>query len=144
MGNMKSAHSMLEHLIESTPCRGVEKKEIYRIGDLARDFDVSLRTLRFYEDRGLLSPERSGSTRLYSNADRRRLKLILMAKNVGFSLVDIQELLDIYDQTGDHDDVEFIATKFEDQLKRLNAQKAVLDRSIHELGRAIDCVKKAG
>ena len=69
------------------------QNETYRIGDLAREFDITLRTLRFYEDRGLIHPKRDGSTRLYSDYDRSRLSVILLAKKVGFSLVDIQEVL---------------------------------------------------
>ena len=102
MGNVQSAQYMLEKLAELDCNKDRDDKEVYRIGDLAREFNVSLRTLRFYEDRGLISPERSGSTRLYSVDDRRRLKIILLIKNVGFSLIDIQEFLNLYD-AGDGD-----------------------------------------
>ncbi|MEO0635424.1 MAG: MerR family DNA-binding transcriptional regulator [Pseudomonadota bacterium] len=69
----------------------------YRIGDLAREFDVTLRTLRFYEDKRLLRPKRMGTTRLYSERDRERLQLILKGKTVGFPLADIRRLLALYD-----------------------------------------------
>src|SRR5690349_16348535 len=72
-------------------------KTIFTIGDLAREFGVTLRALRFYEDKGLLTPQREGLNRLYSRRDRARLKLILMGKRVGFSLVEIKEMLDLYD-----------------------------------------------
>ena len=65
----------------------------YSIGDLAQEFDVTLRTLRFYEARGLLSPTRSGMTRIYSERDRARLSLILKGKQLGFTLIEIRAML---------------------------------------------------
>ncbi len=132
-----SAQSMLEHLVENFADTSTETKEIYRIGDLAREFDVSLRTLRFYEDRGLISPERSGSTRLYSNADKKRLKIIILAKNVGFSLIDIEELLKVYDDDKNEQDVSVLVDKFKEQFARLTDQKNELDNSISEISKAI-------
>lgn len=63
-----------------------------RIGEMAKMFNVTLRTLRFYEDKGLLSPKRDGSTRLYTRRDRARLKLILLGRKVGFSLRDVKQI----------------------------------------------------
>ena len=92
---MARAKEILERL--SSLVRGKEEIEldIYRIGDLAGKFALSLRTLRFYEDRGLLSPERAGSTRLYDQDEHNRLKVILFCKLVGLPLSDIQEVLKI-------------------------------------------------
>lgn len=140
MGDL-TAQVMLEHLAESFADNTTEKKEIYRIGDLAREFDVSLRTLRFYEDRGLISPQRSGSTRLYSNEDRKRLKIIILAKNVGFSLVDIEELLKIYDDQEKQQDVGSLIDKLKEQLSRLETQKNELQLSMDELGNAISYIE---
>ena len=140
MGDM-TAQSMLEHLVESFADNTTELKEIYRIGDLAREFDVSLRTLRFYEDRGLISPKRSGSTRLYSNEDRVRLKIIILAKNVGFSLIDIESLLKVYDDGNNGEDVEYIVSKFKEQFTRLKSQKEELENSIVELSNAINFIE---
>ena len=140
MGNI-SAQSMLEHLVESFVDNIAEKKEIYRIGDLAREFDVSLRTLRFYEDRGLISPKRSGSTRLYSNEDRKRLKIIILAKNVGFSLIEIEALLKVYDDDDTEQDVTYLVSKFKEQFSRLSSQKEELERSMDELGKAISFIE---
>lgn len=72
-----------------------EPGQIFKIGDLAREFDVTLRTLRFYEDKGLLSPDRSGTTRLYSEKDRSRLKTIVFCKAIGLSLVEIRTVLEL-------------------------------------------------
>ena len=66
----------------------------YRIGDLAREFDVTLRTLRFYEDKGLVTPERRGTTRIYSGADRERLRLALFCKRIGLPLKEIRTVLE--------------------------------------------------
>ena len=71
------------------------------IGDLAREFDVTPRTIRFYEDEGLLSPRREGSRRIYSKRDQVRLKLILRGKRLGFSLADVREMLELYDSAPD-------------------------------------------
>lgn len=71
--------------------------ERFSISDLAAEFAVTPRALRFYEDEGLIAPERRGTARLYSLRDRSRLAWILRGKRVGFSLIDIRELLDLYD-----------------------------------------------
>ena len=69
----------------------------YTIGELSREFDVTTRTIRFYEDQGLLAPQREGQQRIYSPRDRVRLRLILRGKRLGFSLKDVQEMLEMYD-----------------------------------------------
>jgi DNA-binding transcriptional MerR regulator len=75
---------------------------IYSIAELAREFGITARTIRFYEDEGLIKPRRHGLTRLYSLGDRTRLSWILRGKRLGFSLAEIKELLDLYqvDRTG--------------------------------------------
>jgi len=75
---------------------------IYSIAELAREFGITARTIRFYEDEGLVKPRRQGLTRLYSAHDRVRLSWILRGKRLGFSLAEIKELLDLYqvDRTG--------------------------------------------
>lgn len=114
------------------------QKDIYRIGDLASEFDVTLRTLRFYEDRGLLSPQRSGSTRLYSQKDRARLKIILLAKRVGFSLLDIQEIMDISDGSmPPNEQLSKVLAKFQGQIDVLKVQRVELENSVIELDNAI-------
>jgi DNA-binding transcriptional MerR regulator len=71
--------------------------QLYSIRDLSQDFGVTTRTLRFYEEKGLLEPERRGRTRLYKAADRVRLKLILRGKQLGFTLDESAELIAMYD-----------------------------------------------
>ncbi len=108
---------------------------VYRIGDLAREFDVTLRTLRFYEDKGLVTPKRSGTTRLYSDCDRTRLTLILFSKRVGFSLIEIRELLELYD-AGKHSRKNPLSTSrhlFQEKLAVLEKQKTDVEKAIEEL-----------
>ncbi len=69
----------------------------YNISCLAEQFDITARTIRFYEDQGLLAPERDGTRRVYRERDRVRLRLILRAKRLGFSLAEIRETLELYD-----------------------------------------------
>ena len=72
-------------------------REFYTISDLAKEFDVTTRTIRFYEDQNLISPLREGTRRLFRARDRTRLKLILRGKRLGFTLAEISEILDMYD-----------------------------------------------
>lgn len=71
---------------------------LFSINELAEAFDISARAIRFYEDKGLIAPERVGSRRVYTKRDRGRLQLILRGKRLGFSLAEIREYLDMYDQ----------------------------------------------
>ena len=72
-------------------------EQTWTIGDLAADFDTTLRTIRFYEDRRLLTPQRRGQTRIFHNRDRVRLQLILRGKRLGFTLDEIATIVDMYD-----------------------------------------------
>ena len=74
--------------------------DVKRIGEMADEFGVTLRTLRFYEDKGLLNPIRDGNARLYTRKDQARLKLILLGRKVGFSLRDVKQMMDLYDPAG--------------------------------------------
>jgi DNA-binding transcriptional MerR regulator len=86
--------------VKTTAPRDLQR--IYSIAELAREFAITARTIRFYEDEGLIKPRRQGLTRLYSTHDRTRLGWILRGKRLGFSLAEIKELLDLYqvDRTG--------------------------------------------
>ncbi|QID16549.1 MerR family DNA-binding transcriptional regulator [Nitrogeniibacter mangrovi] len=74
----------------------MNKDTTYTISELAREFDITPRTIRFYEDQGLLTPARAGRNRIYSRADRTRLKLALRGKRLGLSLAEIKEILEMY------------------------------------------------
>lgn len=81
----------------ATAAEGDGEETLYSIGDLAAEFAISTRTIRFYEAKGLIAPQRAGTTRVYSRRDRARLILILRGKRLGFSLEGIAEYLDLYD-----------------------------------------------
>ena len=81
----------------------------WSIGELAAEFDTTLRTIRFYEDRGLLTPERHGTARIFHDRDRVRLQLILRGKRLGFTLDEIAHVIDMYDETpGERGQLEFL------------------------------------
>ena len=88
--------------VSAVPSEPRDPQRIYSIAELAREFAITARTIRFYEDEGLITPRRQGLTRLYSAGDRTRLGWILRGKRLGFSLAEIKELLDLYqvDRTG--------------------------------------------
>lgn len=102
----------------------------YTISQLAREFEVTPRALRFYEDKGLLAPHRDGMNRVYSHRDRAKLQLILRGKRVGLSLVEIKEILDLYkvDQRAQ-------ATA---ALKRFKARVVALETQREDVEAAID------
>jgi DNA-binding transcriptional MerR regulator len=117
--------------------------DLARIGEMAKTFGVTLRTLRFYEDKGLLHPKREGSTRLYTRRDRARLKLILLGRKVGFSLRDVKQMIDLYDPTGSNTrQLKLTLDKSEKQLARLNKQRAVIDEAIGELTESMESVRR--
>ena len=113
----------------------------YTIGDLSREFGVSLRTLRFYEDRNLLKPKRQGLNRIYSRRDRARLKLILMGKKVGFSLTEIKDMLDLYElKDGQVTQLRVALQKFGRQIEVLATQKRDIEQALDELTRTMQVV----
>lgn len=113
-----------------------------RIGDVARAYGVTLRTLRFYEDKGLLKPRREGTTRLYDRKDIARLKLILMGRRVGFSLREVKQMMDLYDPQGSNvRQLRVTLEKSEKQYARLERQRAALDEAMGELSQAIEIVR---
>lgn len=117
-------------------------KSLFTIGDLSREFGVTLRTLRFYEDKGLLNPRREGVARLYTRRDRARLKLVLMGKRVGFSLGDIREVLDLYDlRDGQETQLRVSLDKFREQIESLQRQKKDIEEAIVDLTRTCDIVE---
>ena len=110
------------------------ERERYSISDLSAEFAVSARALRFYEDEGLIAPSRNGLSRIYSKRDRARLAWILRAKNVGFSLSEIRELIDLYDLgDGRAEQRRTTLIRCREKLTELEAQRADLDSSIREL-----------
>lgn len=113
----------------------------YSITELCKEFDVTPRTLRFYEQKGLLSPARRGWTRLFSYRDRARLSLILRGKRVGFSLEEIKEMLDLYNlRDGQLTQLRVASTKMRERLSALQVQRVELDQAIADLERTVEIV----
>ncbi|MAO58999.1 MAG: MerR family transcriptional regulator [Alcanivorax sp.] len=101
----------------------MDTQKTYTIGELARDFDVTTRTIRFYEDQGLLSPRRRGQTRIYSPADRTTLKLILRGKRLGFSLAESRDLIFMYRPARDNrEQLEALIGKITEKRAQLEQQ----------------------
>ena len=109
-----------------------ESRDLFAIADLAREFGISTRTIRFYESRGLLAPERVGATRIFRRRDRARLILILRGKRLGFSLRDISDYLSLYDADRTQQ-VHLLAEKVDDRLALLERQRLDLETTISEL-----------
>ncbi|MFK8252405.1 MerR family transcriptional regulator [Ancylobacter terrae] len=117
----------------------VPDSPLYTIGDLAREYDVTLRALRFYEDKGLLAPRREGLTRLYSAAERARLAIILKGKKLGFTLAEIKSMVAL--REGGPTPAGGLALsreKCEEQIQLLRQQKADIEDAIGELNHMID------
>lgn len=114
------------------------KKKSYSISELAREFDVTTRSMRFYEDQGLLSPDRKGQTRIYSSRDRVRLKLILRGKRMGFSLAETKELFDLWDATpaGDERQLKLMLETLNRKREQLEQQKKDIAQAQMELDTA--------
>ena len=108
--------------------------ETYTISQLAAEFDVTTRTIRFYEDQGLISPKREGSSRVFSGRDRVRLKLALRGKRLGFSLAEIRELFELYDVSRDErKQLEEFLTKLERRRARLELQREDIAVMLNEI-----------
>jgi DNA-binding transcriptional MerR regulator len=102
------------------------------IGEMAAEFNVSLRTLRFYEDRKLLRPRREGNMRLYSPTDRLRMQMILKGKQLGFTLTEIQDLIGSQDSTEDFEG-KLKPQQIVSQIDHLERQRAEIDGAIARL-----------
>ena len=133
----------------------VSRNATYSIGDLAREFDLTTRTIRFYEDVGLLQPVRQGTggrVRVYSPRDRARLKLILRAKRLGFSLSEARQIIEMYDSPRDTEAqmrayLEALAThrlRLEMQLAELQANLMEVPRRTGTAGLAPDAGWRTG
>ena len=104
-----------------------ENESTYTIGELAREFDITPRSIRFYEEQSLLSPKRTGQNRIYCNKDRVRLKLILRGKRLGFSLAEVKTLFEMYDSNPNS------AVQLEAMLEMTAQKRAVLNQQLEDI-----------
>ena len=110
------------------------RRKLYTISDLSKEFDVTTRAIRFYEDAGLLAPLREGRNRLYSVRDRTRLKLILRGKRLGFSLNEIGEMFQLYDsEPGETAQLNLILEKITEKMDLLERQLEDIQIVMQEL-----------
>jgi len=106
----------------------------YSIGDLAREFAVTTRTIRYYEDEALLAPARRGQTRVYGPRERVRLRLILRGKRLGFSIAEIREILDMYEtEPGEAGQLRHLVAKIAERRAALQRQRADIDQTLADM-----------
>lgn len=124
---------MTERKAQSQP-QTQAQTQTYTISELAREFDVTPRAIRFYEDQGLLAPTRAGQNRVYSKRDYVRLKLTLRGKRLGFSLSEVGEMVDMYDRAKDEKKqlASFVALLAERRTQLLH-QRAEIDEMLAEI-----------
>ncbi|MAY62133.1 MAG: MerR family transcriptional regulator [Rhizobiales bacterium] len=106
----------------------------YTITELTREFGISTRTLRFYEDEGLIQPERRGRTRLYRTADRHLIQEILRGRRVGLSVAEIREIIQVYkDPPGEAGQLRLLMRKVEEKREELRQKRKDIDDTLTEL-----------
>jgi DNA-binding transcriptional MerR regulator len=115
--------------MDSRPAGG-----LYSVTELGRELGVSARTIRLYEDKGLISPQRAGNNRVYTPRDRSRMVLILRGKRLGFSLREIKEYLDLYDVDPTHaKQLRLLLKSVHSRIRRLEDQRIALNQTLAEL-----------
>lgn len=106
----------------------------FTVTELARDLNITARTIRFYEDKDLITPRRAGNIRIYTKRDRARLQLILRGKRLGFTLREIREYLDLYDlDPSQSEQIRLLLNKVQSRIALLEEQRVALEESIGEL-----------
>ena len=118
-------------------CQMSKSERTYTISQLAREFEVTPRALRFYEDKGLLAPRREGMNRVYSHRDRAKLQLILRGKRVGLPLIEIKEILDLY-KVDQRAQAQTALKRFKARIVALEAQREDIDAAIETLHDSIN------
>jgi DNA-binding transcriptional MerR regulator len=110
------------------------KGTTYTISELAKEFDITPRAIRFYEDQGLISPTRKGRRRVYRERDRVRLKLVLRGKRLGFALSEVKEMFDLYDTSpGETGQLRFLLDKIKARREMLEQQRQDIEAVLHEM-----------
>ncbi|WP_245957137.1 MerR family transcriptional regulator [Aestuariispira insulae] len=108
--------------------------DFYTVPELAKEFGITPRAIRFYETKGLLQPQRAGNTRIYTKRDRARLIVILRGKRLGFTLAEISEFLELYDvDTTQISQIQMLVTKVRERVSDLEEQRKALETVLVEL-----------
>ena len=111
------------------------ERETWTIRDIAEEFEVTHRTVRHYEDLGLITPERRGTARVYHRRDRTRLALILRGKRLGFPLEEIRTIIDLYDRPrGKASQLEYVLAQIDERRRDLEQRRRDLEDALTELG----------
>ncbi|MCF6322699.1 MAG: MerR family DNA-binding transcriptional regulator [Rhizobiaceae bacterium] len=115
----------------------LDKREFHTITELTKEFGISTRTIRFYEDEGLMKPVRRGRTRLFRPTDRRRLMFILRGKRLGFSIADIREIMNMYKEPpGEEGQLRLLIRRINEKREELEQKRLDIDLTIQELDHA--------
>lgn len=139
LGKEEMGLSNLDESIEQSSL----KSNTYTISDLAKEYDITPRAIRFYEDQGLLRPVREGRQRVFSEGDNVRLRLILRGKRLGFSLAEAKEIIELYDMdSGDERQLVYFLEKIEQQRLNLQRQQQDIKAILQELKRVEKRVKR--
>ena len=114
---------------------GTDGETLYGIADLAAHFDISQRTIRFYEDKGLISPKRVGTQRIYTETDRQRLSLILRAKAIGSRLSEIRTFLELFGREGEGRErqLRYVIERTGEKITELEDKRRQIDETLDEL-----------
>jgi len=114
-----------------------QKREFHTISELTKEFSISTRTIRFYEDEGLIKPVRRGRTRLFRPTDRRRLMFILRGKRLGFSIAEIREIMNMYKEPpGEEGQLRLLIRRINEKRLELEQKRIDIDLTIRELDNA--------
>ena len=114
-----------------------QKHEFHTITELTKEFGISTRTIRFYEDEGLIKPVRRGRTRLFRPTDRRRLMFILRGKRLGFSIAEIREIMNMYKEPpGEEGQLRLLIRRINEKREELEQKRVDIDLTIQELDHA--------
>jgi len=129
----KRAAASAQEVVDSH--RDADTGELFGITELCREFGISLRTIRFYEDKGLLSPRRVNGTRVYTRRDRARLALILRSKAIGASLAEIKHYLDLYGAHGEGrvQQMKYVLDRTDKAIAELETRRAHIEATLAEL-----------
>lgn len=118
----------------NTRATDTHQSTTYSISELSSEFDITPRAIRFYQDKGLLNPRREGQVRIFSGADKTRLRLILRGKRLGFSLAEIQEIFDLYQPQSNNDrQLQLLLDKISERKKSLRQKIRDIDELMADL-----------